>query len=148
MVGPSAWNKFNGKIAGALNMVFELGNVPSPIFKPAESFYEAYRMRYSREIDAGHGPAPSYESVYILADAIERAGSLEPDELISALEETDRIGAMGRIRFHKGHQAIFGEDPNSEALACVIQWTKNGNRKIVYPPAVAEGKIELPDFFQ
>jgi branched-chain amino acid transport system substrate-binding protein len=80
----------------------------------------------------------------VFADAVERAGSLHPENLIPALEKTDRIGAMGRLRFHKGHQVIFGEDPHEEALACVIQWTKQGKRKIVFPASIAEGEIELP----
>jgi branched-chain amino acid transport system substrate-binding protein len=148
MVGPSAWERFDGKIAGSLNVIFELGNVPSSRYKPAETFYHAYRSRYGKEIEAGHGPVPAYESVYILADAIERAGSLDPEQLIPAIEKTNRIGAMGRIQFHRGHQVIFGEDPQAEALACVIQWTKEGHRRIVYPPSIAEGTIELPQLLR
>ena len=71
MVGPGAWGTFNGKIAGALNAIFELGNIPSFKWKPAMIFYKAYRAKYGREIEAGHGPAPAYESIYILAEAIE-----------------------------------------------------------------------------
>lgn len=148
MVGPSAWKAFNGKIAGSLNVIFELGNIPSFKWEPALTFYRAYRAKYGREIEAGHGPAPAYESIYILAEAIERAGSLEPDKIVSALEETDRTGVMGRIRFHKGHQVIFGNNPTEDALACIFQWRKDGRRKIVYPLSVAEGEIELPDRMQ
>jgi branched-chain amino acid transport system substrate-binding protein len=64
--------------------------------------------------------------------------------VIQELEKTDRQGAMGRIRFHRGHQVIFGEDPYEEALACVIQWTGEGGRRVVYPPSIAEGEIALP----
>ena len=148
MVGPGAWKAFEGKIAGALNVIFELGNISSIKWEPAITFYRAYRVKYGREIEAGHGPAPAYESIYILAEAIERAGSLEPDKIVAALEATDRIGVMGRIRFHRGHQVIFGNDPAEDALACVFQWRKDGRRKIVYPLSVAEGEIELPDRMQ
>ena len=96
--------------------------------------------------EAGHGPAPSYESVYILAEALEKAGSLDPDMLAQALEATDRKGVMGRVRFHRGHQAIFGKDPKQEALACVMQWTSSGQRVIVYPRLLAEGGLKLPRF--
>jgi branched-chain amino acid transport system substrate-binding protein len=147
MVGPGARERFGSVIAGSLNVIFEMGNVPSISFKPANDFYQAYRTKFGEEIEAGHGPAPAYESVYVLAEAIERAGSLDPDRLIKAIEQTDRLGPMGRIRFHRGHQVIFGEDPNKEAVACVIQWTPDGRRTIVYPPAVAEGQIVLPPNF-
>jgi branched-chain amino acid transport system substrate-binding protein len=144
MMGPAAWKAFEGKIAGSLNVVFELGNIPSRKYGPAAAFYEGFKREYGREIEAGHGPAPAYESVYILRDAIERAGTIDPSRMVSSLEETDRLGVMGRIRFNDGHQVIFGKDPSEEALACVIQWREGGERRIVYPPAVAEGEITLP----
>lgn len=144
IIGQNAWNAFKGIVAGSLNVVFELGNVPSVKYGPAADFYRAYISRYGTEIQAGHGPAPAYESVYILRDAIEKSGSVEHEKVVSALEKTDRIGVMGRIRFNQGHQAFFGKDPKEEALACVIQWTGEGRRKIVYPPCIAEGEIKLP----
>lgn len=144
MVGPGAWSKFEGSISGALNVVFELGNAPSQAYPPSAWFYEAYQRRYGKAIEAGHGPAPAYESVFVLAEAIERAGTLEPDALAAELEKTDRRGAMGRIRFHRGHQVIYGRNPEEESLACVIQWTKDGARRVVYPQSIAEGEIELP----
>ena len=144
MVGPDAWRTFDGNIDGALNVIFELGNIPSIRWQPAMDFCRAFRKRYGADIQAGHGPAPAYESVHILAEAIQRAGSLVPDDIVDALEATDRTGVMGRLRFHKGHQVIFGQDPTRDALACIFQWQKDGRRKIVYPLSVADGEIELP----
>jgi len=144
MVGPGAWRRFDGNITGTLNVIFELGNIPSQRWGPSIAFYKAFTEKYGRQIEAGHGPAPAYESVFILAEAIEKAGCLEPDKIVTALELTDRTGVMGRIRFHQGHQVIFGDDLANDALACVIQWGKNGQRKIVYPLSIADGDIELP----
>lgn len=146
MVGESAWAKYHGNIVGSLNVVFELGNLGSERWPPAERFARAYARRWGRPIESGHGPAPAYESVHMLAEAFHRAGSLAPQDVVEALEATDRVGAMGRLRFHDGHQVIFGADPREEALACVVQWTAGGRRRIVYPPSVAEGPIELPPF--
>ena len=83
--------------------------------------------------------------VYVLKEAIERAGSIEGDKVVPELEKTDRMGAMGRIRFNDGHQVIYGEDPNETALACMIQWLEPGKRLVVYPESVSEGKIMLPE---
>ncbi|BEQ14140.1 ABC transporter substrate-binding protein [Desulfoferula mesophila] len=146
LVGSEAWQAYRGQVAGSLNVIFELGNLPSRRYPPATAFYRAFQRRWGREVQSGHGPAPSYESVYILANAMERAGSLEPAALVKALEATDRRGCMGRVRFHPDHQAYFGQDPQREALAAVIQWTPQGARRIVFPPAIAEGDIELPAF--
>ncbi|MBN1103477.1 MAG: ABC transporter substrate-binding protein [Deltaproteobacteria bacterium] len=149
LAGPGAWNAFEGKIGGAINCNFELGSaIASGKVPRSMAFYEAYERRYGRPMEAGHGPAPAYESVYVLAEAMERANSLEPEELVKALEETDREGVIGRIRFHKGHQVVFGKNPEGEALACLFQWTDGGKRRIVYPPSIAEGEIELPASFR
>jgi branched-chain amino acid transport system substrate-binding protein len=144
MAGPGAWKTFDGQIAGALNVIFELGNVPSDRYPQAAEFYRAYAARYGGPIESGHGPAPAYESVHVLAAAIEAAGSLEPEKIVSALKATDRVGVMGRLRFHPGQQALFGNDPSQAAVACLVQWTRDGRRRIVYPPVVAEGEIALP----
>ncbi len=144
MVGSHAWESFDGKIAGALNVIFEMGNIPSPRWKPSMDFYNAYKAKFGQDIQARHGPAPAYESVYILVDAVRRADSLDPESIVAALESTDRTGAMGRIRFHRGHQVIFGDDPQEDALACIFQWQSDGSRKIVFPLSVADGEIEMP----
>jgi branched-chain amino acid transport system substrate-binding protein len=144
MVGPGAWRSFDGKIASTLNVIFELGNIPSPRWEPSMAFHKAFAKKYGREIEAGHGPAPAYESVFILSEAIERAASLDPDKIVTALEATDRTGVMGRIRFHRGRQVIFGNDLKNDALACIIQWGRDGHRKIVYPLSIADAEIELP----
>lgn len=144
MMGPGAWNHFDGQISGALNIIFELGNIPSRQFPPATRFYEAFGQRYGRDIEAGHGPAPAYEAVHLLAEAMRETGSLDPDRLVVALEKSDRLGAMGLMRFNKGHQVIFGATPQEAAVACLIQWRKPGRRVIVYPPALTEGEIVLP----
>lgn len=144
--GPKAWSVFGSRLNGLTNVIFELGNLPSAKHPPATAFYRSFRAKYGHPIQSGHGPAPAYESVYILAEALERAGSLDPDLLANALEATDRKGVMGRVRFHRGHQAVFGQDPSEEALACVVQWEPCGERVIVYPSLLSEGGLKLPPF--
>ncbi|MBE9545340.1 MAG: ABC transporter substrate-binding protein [Proteobacteria bacterium] len=146
MAGEVAWKTFNGKIGGLMNAVFELGNIPSQKYAPAKKFYDSYKKTYGKGIQSGHGPAPSYESVYILKEAIERAGSLDPDAIVAEIEKTDRKGVMGRIRFDEGHQVIYGTDPAETAVGAFFQWTADGKRKIVYPKSVAEGEITLPSW--
>ena len=79
------------------------------------AFEQAYQQRWGEALQAGHGPAPSYESVYILAEAIERAGSLDPDAITAELQKTDRNGVMGRLVFDEGHQAVYDMDPSTAA---------------------------------
>ena len=145
LAGPAAWNTFDQKIAGAINCNFEMGSgISSAKMPKSVAFEKAYRKRWGEVLQAGHGPAPAYESVYILADAIQRAGSLDPDAITAALEKTNRNGVMGHITFDKGHQVDYGMDPATSAVAAVVQWQADGSRKIVFPPALAEAKIKLP----
>ena len=145
LAGSEAWNTFNGKIGGAMNTIFELGSaMPSEKFPASKAFYDKYEKKYGKKMQAGHGPAPSYESVYILKEAIERAGSTDPDTLVAELKKTDRMGVMGRIRYDEGNQAIYGFDPKETCVSAVTQWTEDGKRTIVFPASIAESKIQLP----
>jgi branched-chain amino acid transport system substrate-binding protein len=128
-----------------MNSIFELGSaISSPKVPKSKEFYDKYKKTFGKEIQGGHGIAPAYESVYILAEAIERAGSLDPDAIVAELKKTDRSGVMGRIRYDEGNQAVYGTDPNENAIGLVFQWTDDGQRKIVFPASVAEAKIQLP----
>ncbi len=145
LAGSDAWKTFDGKIGGAINCVFEMGSaIASEKIPKSVEFTNNYKKLYGKEIQAGHGPAPAYESVYILAEAIERAGSLDPDALVAQLQKTDRMGVMGRVKFDDGNQVVYGFDPKETAVAAVFQWTDDGKRRIVFPDSIADAKIQLP----
>jgi len=145
LAGSEAWKIFDGTIGGVLNTTFELGSAMGASKLPASTdFMNKYQKKYGKEIQAGHGPAPSYESVYILKEAIERTGSLDPDAIVAGLEKTDRRGAMGRIRYDDGHQAVYGFDPAEMSVSLVSQWTDSGKRVVVFPDSLAENTIQLP----
>jgi branched-chain amino acid transport system substrate-binding protein len=146
LAGPGAWNTFRGNIPGAINVNFELGSaIASTKYPATQTFLDAYQKRWGVPIEAGHGIAPAYEGVYILAEAIERAGNLDPDAIADEIMKTDRTGVMGRIRFDEGHQAVYDMDPQESALAAVFQWTADGGRTIIFPQSIAEGVIQLPE---
>lgn len=145
LAGSEAWKTFDGKIGGAMNSIFELGSaIYSAKWDKSKTFYEKYKKTYGKEIQGGHGPAPSYESVYILKEAIERAGSLSADAIVAELAKTDRNGVMGRIKYDQGHQAVYGFNPKEAGVSAVVQWTDDGRRVIVFPGSIAEAKIQLP----
>jgi len=145
LAGPGAWKTFNEKIGGAINCNFEMGSgVFSAKMEKSKAFADAYKNRWGVPVEAGHGISPSYESVYLLAEAIERAGSVDADAIVAELEKTDRAGVMGQIKFDEGHQVIYDMDPAKSAVAAVLQWNNDGSRTIVFPPAIAEGETKLP----
>jgi branched-chain amino acid transport system substrate-binding protein len=145
LTGQEAWETYGEKIAGVINMYNQMANLPAKKWPKALSFHEAYQKRWGQGIETGHGPAPAYASIYILRDAIERAGSIDPDAVVKELEETDYVGLLGRTRFDKkSHQLIYGTDIHESAIIANAQWSEQGERVIVFPESVAEGKIALP----
>jgi branched-chain amino acid transport system substrate-binding protein len=145
LAGPGAWKTFDRKIGGAINCNFEMGSAISSAKVPKSiAFTDAYEKKYGVPIEAGHGISPSYESVYLLAEAIERAGSVDADAIVAELEKADRVGVMGRIKFDEGHQVVYDMDPETSAVAAVIQWNGDGSRSIVFPTTIADAAIKLP----
>ena len=144
---PEAWKNSDGKIGGAMEIIFELGSgIGSAKVPGSLEFQKAFEEKLVGHPagTGGHGPGPSYEAVKVLAEAISRAGTTDADAVVTALEETNRQGIIGHIQFNEVHQVPYGLDPEKTAVGCVIQWTDQGERKIVFPPALAETEIVLP----
>jgi len=100
----NAWQVFEGEVEGMVNFLFEIGPIPVKAVPKSVAFNRNFGKRWGEEARirlSGHGPGPAYDAVYIMADAIERAGSLDPDAIVKALEKTDMMGVVGRIRFAK-----------------------------------------------
>jgi branched-chain amino acid transport system substrate-binding protein len=147
----NAWDVFEKEVEGMVNTIFEIGPVPVKAVPKSVAFNENFGKKWGKDARvrlSGHGPGPSYDAVYILANAIERARTVEPDAVVSALEKTDMDGVVGRIRFGKDHQVVYGVNPKETALGCAFQWKKPGVRVPVFPEVVAEGKIELPPYMK
>jgi branched-chain amino acid transport system substrate-binding protein len=96
----------------------------------------------------GLGTSSSYMAIYVLRDAIERAGSLDSDKVVAELEKTDVMGVYGRLRFDpKSHQVIPALDPKEGAVGSILQW-QDGKRVVVYPKSIAKGTIQLPPWMK
>jgi branched-chain amino acid transport system substrate-binding protein len=104
-----------GQIAGAAADGLLVGS-PWFIAKPDpanQAFVAAFRARYQRDPD--QFAAQAYDTMFILAEAIARAGAPEPAKIRDALLATDHVGAMGPFRF-TDHR-----DPASSAGVVVLQ---------------------------
>lgn len=140
---PGFWEATDGKGEFTLCNVVNAGNAPSQATDWTMKFYDAYSKRWNVEPE-GLGTSSSYMAVYVLKDAIERAGSLKPDAVVAALEKTDMMGVYGRLRFDpKSHQVIPSTDPKEGAVGSILQW-QDGKRIVVYPKSIAMGEIQLP----
>lgn len=146
-VAPATADKtFEGDVEGMVNLIFEIGPLPVKAVPASVQYNDSYAKKFGEDARAklsGHGPGPSYDSVYVLKAAIEKAGSLDGDAIVTALEATDIDGVIGKIKFAKDHQVVFGTDPKTSAIGAAFQWV-GGKRVPVFPAVVAEAKIKLP----
>ena len=143
----TAWEAFGSDLDGLVNFIFEAGPIPVPSLPGSIRFSDGFARKYGEEARqklSGHGPAPSYDAVHVLAAAIERAGSLDADAIVEALKRTDTRGAVGRIRFNENHQVVYGVDPDQTAVSLAFQWRAPGRRMVVFPDGLAEAEIQLP----
>jgi branched-chain amino acid transport system substrate-binding protein len=144
---PGFWKATEGKGEYCLASVVNAGNAPSKATPWTMKFVDAYKKKYGLEPE-GYGTSSSYMAVYVLKDAIERAGSVNSDAVVAALEKTDLMGVYGRIKFNpKNHQVIPSVDPNEGAVGTIFQW-QAGKRIVVFPPKIAVGEIKLPPWMK
>ncbi|MBU1450152.1 MAG: ABC transporter substrate-binding protein [Proteobacteria bacterium] len=144
---PGFWKATDGKGEYCLANVVNAGNAPSNATPWTMKFVKAYEKKYGVEPE-GYGTSSSYMAVYVLKDAIERAGTLNSDKVAEALKKTDMMGVYGRIRFDpKTNQIIPSLDPKEGAVGTVFQW-QAGKRVVVFPPKIATGKILLPPWMK
>lgn len=144
---PGFWKATDGKGEYCLCSVVNAGNAPSNATPWTMKFYNAYAKKWGVEPE-GLGSSSSYMAVYVLKDAIERAGSLNSDKVVAALEKTDMMGVYGRIRFDpKSHQIIPSLDPKEGAVGTILQW-QDAKRVVVFPKSIATGTIKLPPWMK
>ena len=132
------------KVESVALHVCEAGSFPVASVPKSVEFYDNYKKRWGHYPEGVGGQGPSYDSVYVLKAAIEKAGSLDADAIVKALEATDMNGAIGRITFDKNHQAPFGYDASKTAIGIMVQWQKGGKIATVFPLANADAKTQLP----
>jgi len=88
---------------------------------------------YGRPADVLVGPA--YACVQILADAIERAGTLDREAIREALADTDMMTVIGPV--------TFNPDGTGNVLNPLIMWI-NGQQELIWPVDQATAEFPFP----
>jgi branched-chain amino acid transport system substrate-binding protein len=125
----SYWQATEG--LGKYNTVMA-GIGPAKITEKTMPFWLAYVKRFG---DFPGYDSSTYDAIYILKEAIERAGTLNADTLVTEMEKTDYRGAFGRIVFFPRthqypHDVQFG--PGYDTWV-VSQWLGPDNLSVVWP---------------
>jgi branched-chain amino acid transport system substrate-binding protein len=100
-----------------------------------KKFNEDYKSAYGDfpEVPAGVG----YTCIQILADALQRAGTLEKDKVRDAIAATNMMTIMGPMKFKSNGR---GE---GKYLQVVTQW-QNGRKELVWPKDQASAPLAYP----
>ena len=91
----------------------------------------------------------AYDDVYIIADAVKRAGSVDGDKLVAAMEATDYVSTIGRVQFlPQGDPHVHGLRTGEGFITGLfLQW-QNGKQINMWPPDLANGKLQFPPFIK
>ena len=139
------WKDTNGAVQGVFyNAVSGPGVAVTPRTLP---FVEAYQKKFGNF--PSYAGYTSYDDVYMIVDAIKRAGGTDPDKMVEAMEATDYVGTIGRVAFKPK------DDPNPHALktgkgyitGLMLQW-QDGKQVNMWPKEVANGKTTWPSFIK
>jgi len=117
---------------------------PVAITEKTMPFYNKYAEKFGDYPDVS---GCAYDAVYILKEALERAGTIESDAVVAELEKTDYRGAIGRIAFfpkdHKyPHDIIWGA---KYTPLLGLQW-QDGEIKVFWPDGKALPSFLTPDY--
>jgi branched-chain amino acid transport system substrate-binding protein len=137
------WKDTNGATDG---VIYQGVSGPDVAVTPKTlPFVEAFVKKYGNT--PSYAGYTAYDDVYIIADAIHRAGSTDSDKLVAAMEKTDYVGTIGRVEF------LPEDDPHVHGLktgagfitGLMLQW-QNGVQVNLWPADLAKGKLTFPSF--
>ncbi len=108
-------------------------------------FAEGFKKRYGNY--PSYAGYTAYDEVYYIADAVKRAGSVDADKMVDALEKTDWEGTIGRVQFYGK------DDPFTHSIkygmglitGLMLQW-QGGKQVAVWPKEVAKSDLKFPSF--
>jgi branched-chain amino acid transport system substrate-binding protein len=140
---PTFWNDTNGAADGIPTLAVATADVA--VTSKTKPFAQAFKARF------GTTPAytgyTAYDEVYIITEAIQRAGSTDPDRMVAEMEKTKFEGTIGNIEFYgKDDEFTHGiKSGPGYVTGLVFQW-QNAKQVAVWPAKIAEGKLEFPKF--
>ena len=105
--------------------------------KLATYFREAYVKEFGKK-PTDYKSRSIFDAILIAADAINRAGSTDPDKLVQAIENSNLLVTRGTAKFDttKGGPSYHHWMPPM----LVIQW-QDKKQVVLYPPEGATGKL-------
>ncbi len=86
------------------------------------AFVAAFKARF--KVPPSPQAMESYDAEWILADAIKRAGSTDPQAIIAAMEKTTWVGTRGKYSFSLSHTPDWAYHQFMDAPVALIQYNQ------------------------
>lgn len=128
---PPVWSRNLGKAGDYIALAPGWHNAVK--YPGVAELNEAYQKRLGRPSDPLTGPA--YTCVQILANAIERAGSLDHEKIRAAVAATNVMTVEGPVRFNP--------DGTGLVRTVILQWL-SGKQELVWPKEFATKPFAYP----
>ena len=142
-LSPTFWNDTNGAAEGVPSLAVATADVA--VTSKTKPFAAAYKKKYGT--DPAYTGYTAYDEVYIITDAIKRAGSTDGEKMVAEIEKTNFEGTIGHIAFY-GKDDKFTHGIKSGpgfVTGLVFQW-QDKKQVVVWPKNIAEGKLKYPSF--
>ncbi len=110
---------------------------PQVKYPGAKEFFEKFKARFGKEPDY-HG-AEAYAAVQVLADTLKRAKAWTPEELRTALADTDMMTPFGPVKF-----ISWGQFTNQNKLDTLLLQVMKRKFETVWPKEVASASFVFP----
>jgi branched-chain amino acid transport system substrate-binding protein len=141
------WKATNGATEGVV--VGNVGANGAPLTSRTAPFYKAFTKQFG-VTEPAYDAYTTYDAMYALKHAIEKAGSTKADAIVKGLEKVSFTGVAGQVRYYGKdgkwpHEVVFNTDPKKGMSLVVFQW-QDGKQVVIWPKKLAKGKIEIPSF--
>ncbi len=103
----------------------------------AQAYFDKFKARYKKDTEY-HG-AEAYAAMYVIADVLKRAKSLDPKGIKAALAATDMMTVFGPVKFVSYEKKIH----QNKLRTYMVQW-QNGHLEMVWPKNLASKPYIYP----
>jgi branched-chain amino acid transport system substrate-binding protein len=142
-LSPTFWADTNGSAEGIPSLA--VATATTAVTPKTKAFAAAFKAKFGT--DPAYTGYTGYDDVYIITEAIKRAGSTDPDKMVSELEKTDYVGTIGRVQFYgRDNQFTHGLKYGPDNISGMIFQWQDGKQVTVWPAKIADGKMKYPSF--
>jgi len=113
-----------GQYVATLDTYGEVDMTPSMV-----AFVKAFKERYKKDPTY---TAATYDSVYIIKEAVEKAGTLDADKLVPVIEQSEHAGTGSILTWDKRHDPVWAV---GKTAGIAVQW-QNGKKVPFWPTGV------------